>query len=357
MKKLYIIFIALFLLSFPALGGYIFASGNREFSENENRMLKTRDQISFDVLSGDFQKDIESYLSDQFPGRDGVVTAQTRLRRMLGRTDAGGAYFCGNGRLMQKITDADVDVAAVEKDAGRYARLAEKTGKPVTLCPVPSAGIALPDLLPTGAPMYHADALLSLIRNAAGAASVLDLRDALSGNEAFYYKTDHHWTSLGAYEAYRAIRESDGKQPAALDEFGVTTAAEDFRGSLFSKAPDDRIPGEPISIAKIDARVRVTADGEEITFYDRGALQTKDKYNVFLAGNHGIVIVENPDASGGGTLLLIKDSFANSLMQFLVHDYGKIIMIDERYAAVNPAQIAAEENVDEILVVKELSSF
>ena len=103
-------------------------------------------------------------------------------------------------------------------------------------------------------------------------------------------------------------------------------------------------------------KLKVTADGKEIPLYDMSAAGEKDKYKVFLGGNYGETTITG-GCNNGKTLLIIKDSFANSLVPFLTADYENIIMLDLRYYMGSAQQLAAERNVDEILFVCEMSSF
>ena len=103
-------------------------------------------------------------------------------------------------------------------------------------------------------------------------------------------------------------------------------------------------------------KLKVTADGKEIPLYDMSAAGEKDKYKVFLGGNYGETTIKG-GCNNGKTLLIIKDSFANSLVPFLTADYENIIMLDLRYYMGSAQQLAAERNVDEILFVCEMSSF
>ena len=354
MKKLRICYIAVYLLLLAGIGLWTLAGKDRAFSENENRMLKTRAEVSHQISDGSFQADLEVLLADQFPLRDEAVSLQAGVRAALGEREIGGAYICG-GRLLQKLTDGDVDWAKVEKDAKKYARLSSEPGVPVTLVPVPSAVCSLSDELPQGAPVYDLDRVYSILESKEGA-KVLDLRRVLRGDDSLYYRTDHHWTTRGAYAAYRLWCEAHGRTAPSWEELQPETVTKDFRGSLYSKAPLRRLSPEPMELIAVPAHLSVTADGQRIDFYDRAALETKDKYNVFLSGNHGLVVIENPDAPGG-TLLLVKDSFANSLAPFLIRDYRRIVMADERYAPVRLRDLAEQEQADEIAVVKEACNF
>ena len=356
MKWLQRIIPACFVLLLLLCGGVTLAKGDRSFSDNENRTLKTRSDVSKNVLDGSFQSDLNDYLSDQFLLRDVCTALQSKCKRLTGRRDIGGAYIGKDGHLFQKITERDVDRDQIVADAKRYARLQERTGLPLTLLPVPSAGIALQAYLPPHAAIYDYDGILALLRAQLPDADIVDVREDLTGGTS-YYRTDHHWTTEGAYLAYRRLLEHGGKSVPALDSFLPQTVTADFRGTQDSRVLDHSIPSDSIETIALPAGVGVVADGEGITFYDEAALQTKDKYSVFLSGNHGVVEIDNPQNAGGKTLLLIKDSFANAFVPFLIYHYAKIVMVDERYSMDLPAELSEQYGADEVLVVKEAAFF
>ncbi len=353
MKKL---FASLFVLFLLVTGAVIFAMGNRSFSENENRVLKTRSEISSDVFGGEFQKDIETFMSDQFPLRDFCTAVQSRIKVMLGRRDINGAYIADDGRLFQKIMPYEVDEKSVSRHASSYDALSAE-GLKVTLMPVPSAGTVFGDKLPKNAEMYSVEDVLEIIKENAPDSEVIDLRETLSNTGVgAYYRTDHHWTAYGAYEAYRAWCASNGETPFGFEELNHKPVTADFKGTLYSKVLDSRIEPEEIVAPYVPSSVRVKADGADIDFYNQSALETKDKYNYFLSGNHGIVEIDNPDG-GDRVMIVVKDSFANSLVGYLINHCRKIIMIDERYAFLNIADAAAEYGATDILAVKEVAFF
>ena len=345
------------LLVVLALAVIVFASTDLSFSENENRMLKTKDTISGRVIDGSFQSDLETYLSDQFPLRTFCTAMQTKIKLLLGRKDIGGAYIGSDGRLFQKITNSDISLSEIEAHAGKYARMSAAGQTPLCLLPVPSAGCMAPDLLPKNAQMYDHGSVIEAIQAEAPDAFICDLRDTMQGHTEYYYKTDHHWTTRGAYEAYLVWCKKNGLTALDWESLSPRTVTDSFRGTLYSKVLDPSIKGEDMQLIAVPDGLRVTADGEEIDFYNMQALETKDKYNVFLSGNHGIVEIENPDCDNDQTLLIVKDSFANSLVPFLIYHYQKIVLLDERYTAVVLSDFAESIGANEIAVIKEAAFF
>ena len=285
MKKTLLI---LFILIPAMIAASVFLLPNRAVSELENRSLTTKNTLSGDVLGGRFQTDLENLLSDQFPLRNGLAYLQAALRFALGQREIGGAYICKDGRLIQKITRADVNETALCLYADKIDRLARERKTYVMY--VPSAGAALKDALPKGAPMYDVDALYSALAARLPNAVAVDLRGVLTSPEC-YYKTDHHWTAYGAYLAYAAFCNAAGAAARPIESFALQTVSEDFRGTLFSKVPISKAVDE-IQLPQVPA-LKVSADGNNIDFYAFDALETTNGYQVFQGGNHGVVEIEN----------------------------------------------------------------
>ncbi len=171
----------------------------------------------------------------------------------------------------------------------------------------------------------------------------IDCLSFLSGHryQYIYYRTDHHWTSLGAYYAYAAAARQLGYNAYGLNAFNIETASSSFRGTLFSKTLDSTVTPDSIDyyhLASNEPTVKMTVfDGREQTEYDslfvRDYLAVKDKYSSFTGSNSPLITIET-DVDNGKSLLLIKDSYAHSLVPFLSKHYSKITMVDMRYINV-----------------------
>ena len=346
MKKFAVI---LFILLPLTVAAYIFIFPDRIVSERENRNLMTWNSLSKNITEGQFQSDFESYLSDQFPFKDKLIFVQTGLRIAAGQKDIGGAYICDGDRLVQKITDSDINKKSLISFADKVNNLA-KSNK-VYVMYVPSAEISLKSLLPAGAPVYNYDALYTQLCDRLCNAKMIDLKDSLQSADC-YYKTDHHWNAYGAYTAYAAFCRAKGETPKSIESFGLKTVTGDFRGTLFSKIPAVKTADEILLPQTCD--LIVTADGAKVDFYDMSALEITDKYRVFQGGNHGICEIVSKSSQSGKTLLILKDSFANSFVPFIVGDYSKIILLDDRYTFLSLEDYVKMTDPDEILVLREM---
>ncbi len=348
MKKALLV---LFILIPALIISAVFIKPDSAVSENENRSLETRESLSHDVLGGEFQSGLERLLSDQLPYRKSLVAAKSYCEYFLGKREIGGAYILGDKRLVQKITDADFSTSALISYADTVNKIAETV--PTYVMYVPSAEVCLRGSLPYGAPTYDYVGLYTQLQSHLGNAETVEVRSLLQGREDAFYQTDHHWNYDGAYLAYQqwcSVHNSD------CASFERRTVAEDFRGTLYSKTLLGGAPYDIIKVPVLTDEITVTADGKEIDFYDLSALDTKDKYNVFQGGNHGIVTIENKSCKNGKTLMILKDSFANSFVPFIVRDYGKIIMLDQRYTFVSLEDFVRETKPDEVAVIREITN-
>lgn len=354
MKKLYIGFICLFLAIIVLPTALIFLSPDREFSDNENRMLQTAPTLNLDtILDGNFQSELSKYLSDQFPARDLWTEVGTKAKLLVGFRDIGGAYICDDGYYVEKITDEDYSTELYEENLGIIKDFIDYCGVDATVALVPAAGTVLSDKLPANAKMYDPSAMFETAKDCLASSAFLpDIHAALSehSDEYIFYRTDHHWTTHGVLIAYESIMSGHGSYVGE-----PRLVSDGFLGTTYSKTLDSSAVPDEVYIAPVSDTVKVYADGEDIEVYDMSALEKKDKYTVFFGGNKAQMIISG-GAQNGKTLLVIKDSFANSLAPFLTADYENIIMLDLRYYNGSVRGLVESANVTDILFIAEMSN-
>lgn len=354
MKKLYIAFIAIFLAVIILPGVYILAVPDKDFSDNENRVLQTAPELNGDtILDGSFQSKLSKYLSDQFPARDLWTAVGTKIKLSVGFSDIGGAYIGKDGYYMEKITDADFSLDRYRENLASIKSFIDASGLPSTVVLVPAAGTVLSDKLPANAQMYDPSLMYSVASDCLGdSARLPDLYSALRdhADEYIFYRTDHHWTTMGALIAYNCIMQDNGAYTGELQK-----VSDSFLGTTYSKTLDSAAKPDEVYIAPISDSLAVTADGKDIEVYDMSALEKKDKYTVFFGGNRAMMLISG-GAQNGKTLLVIKDSFANSLAPFLTADYENILMLDLRYYNGSVKSLLASAGVTDIMFVGEMSN-
>ena len=324
---------------------WLAAAPKKTFSENENRVLEPAPVPSLDsILDGSFMKSAENYVADHFPLRDTFVSLNTAGQLLLGKRDLaadysadpveGGVYFGRNHHLYEVLLP---DKTGIFRDnASALAVFAGKCGVPLTLLPVPSGSQEQPENLPYSAPdSSQRQEFEELKRAVEQKAKVVDLFSALSlkTGRDYYFKTDHHWNTEGAYVGYAALSKAMGFPCVPRSAFYYRTVPQPFYGTLYSKSvntwqkPDILI----LPYAKQNSSITQITNGKiHNGIYYTEYLKKKDKYSVYLGGNPAVTVVKNPEAKGG-KLLLLKDSFANSMIPYLSQSFSEIHLVDLRY--------------------------
>lgn len=323
-------------------------------SETENRTLAQWPAFSWETLKdGSYTEAVETYFVDQFPLRDKWTGLKARTEQLLGKREFNDVYLCDD-TLISKVETPDMEL--VEKSLAYIRRLADGTDAHVTLGLIPSAAEVWKEKLPAGAESWDQTALLT--------SSEIDFLSALSvhADEQIFYRTDHHWTTLGAFYGANALLESLGKEPLKKTDFTPETASSDFNGTLYSQSgihwlePDCMefwVPEEGLSVTSWRS-----GKPEEGSLYDRSYLTVKDKYSAFLGGNQPLCIIKNEHLPADtGKLLLIRDSYSDSLAPFLAQRFSEIHLLDLRQYRASAAQYAAENGIDEICVLYSVQNF
>ena len=359
------------VLFLVAVGVGSILAPDREFSANENRYLAEFPNISLDdILDCDFQDGLEEYLNDQILGRDMWITIKTAIQKAVGDTDIGGAYVGKDGYDFEKITSDDVDEKLVQRNIAQIQKFFETCSKSIdssrlSFLLVPTSGLILADKLPDNAPLFDQASIIEDVQQSMMDYNFIDVRAVLLENkeDGVYYRTDHHWTSLGAFLCYQQYASASGLGEVSLKDYTVTMVTEEFRGSLYSKILDYDSAYDSIQFYEktgSDASFVITLDGEEAEdFYQYDKLEEKDKYLFFFGGNYGEVVIERSDVntSNERNLLLVKDSFANAFAPFVAEDYDHVYMIDLRFFRGDMGAYMEENNITDVLVLYNVSNF
>ena len=344
-----------------------------EFSETENRYLGQRPKLTtVKLLDGSFMKDYETFITDQFPERSFFMGVKTAAERLRGRADDNGVYFGKEGYLFGKYDGALFESETAENNISAVAEFVklygDKFGKEhFKIALAPSSSEILKDKLPAYAPVYNQTGFIDKIKKEAGEDYVIDLGENLKkhADEYIYFRTDHHWTTLGAYYGYEAIAAGLGLEVQPLEKLKGETVSNDFLGTYDSKVNTGITGGvdaDSITIyssAEIDKAVMIWDNDKDKTFdsiYKMDALKGKDKYTVFFGGNHSVTDIKTENKTGK-TLLIIKDSFAHNLAPFLIKDYDRIIMLDLRYFNKSLKKYLTENEITDLLVLYSTPDF
>ena len=332
------------------------------FLDKENRPAASAPKPSVQALfDGTLTEDIEDYLIDRVPARENLMSLYAVICKAMGKTEVNGVYLCDDGYYIEE--------PGRDKDYGKLVNAvnALEEANPdvhfMVMTP-PTAVTVLADKLPDGAYAGsqredYQKIRASLNEDIAFIDCLPALEDAASAYQV-YYRTDHHWTTYGAFAAYLELCREEGFEVPGISDYNLEDVTDSFLGTVDAKVSDPS--ADPDTITTIDNNVPVTVEfpgHSEETLYNSKYLTERDKYSFFLDNiNDRIVITQQeplPSAKGK-TLLVIKDSYANCFVPFLTANYEKIIVLDTRYYMYGASSVIEAEGVTDCLVLYNLNT-
>ena len=344
---------------------------DRTVSELENTTLTQRPKVTAQILSSAglnrFFNDYTQYTKDQIPGRDAWISLQSFVETaLLQKTQSGGILLGDKGQMFDRTYGlVSSEERTLPRNIAAVASLAARCPGKVYVMVAPAASSIYPERVPAHAPLLQEESYLSQIQAAVEQAGgvYLPLEDALSAHkdEYIYYRTDHHWTTQGAYYAYSELCGALGLEP--FDRAAHTAVdVPDFYGTFYSRARTWNAQPDTLTYYDLDNPLTIytvtgpgmPTEGQTTGLYDLDKLDVYDKYAAFLHGNNGLSRVEG---DGEGRILVIKDSYANSFVPFLTANYAQIDVVDLRNYNYGLDGLIAENGYDQILVLYSFDSF
>lgn len=356
-----------FLIFIYGMALWFLFAPKTDYSSSEKRYLQEFPETSVEnIASGEFGSEFESYFADHFPSRNFWVGFNAYYNLEIGNNGASGVYKCDNGYLINKPVSTD---NKVEKNTNAIVKFKDNVDVPITVMFAPSTGYIADDVLPTVHDEYNDDTYFESASKTFenNGIAFVDLREtfkeAYNNGSQLYYKTDHHWTTEGAYTAYAQLCKNLATEPVAKESLNVEKY-DDFYGTTYSTSgfwltdPDTvEVWNNPENTDNI--KVTIT-EGTEVNEYDSmyfyDHIDEDDKYPVFIDGNHALTEITNSEAEGG-TIIVIKDSFSHCLAPFLAENYSKVILVDMRYYKQSVSNIVAQEKPEQILVMYGIDNF
>ena len=333
---------------------------DKDFSELENRNLSKLPQLSWEsIKEGDFMADAEDYTADHIVGRDFWVALKAWCERLSGKQENNGAYFAEGGALINRVENPDMD--KLMGSVGHINKLVGNVDVPVHFGIIPSSATIWADRLPNGAPT--ADELAIIEQLYANTDAIpLDMAGALleQKDNYIFYNTDHHWTSLGAFYGANAIFGALGMEQLSLGDYVPETVSQNFNGTTFSSsgvrwlAPDLMHTFVPEEGKKVTAYF--TGKPEEGQLYVEENLNKKDKYSFFLGGNQPLCVIES-EQTDAPKVLVIRDSYSDTLAPFLSEGFSEVHLFDVRYNLTPVSQYVKENNIDQVIVLYSFANF
>ena len=363
-KIIMVVLFAGILIILPILTFITLPSEPTPFSENENRYLAAFPEASVKTyLNEKFMTGFEDWFSDRFFGREQWIIAKNTTERLIGKIEING-IFTGDDRMIQlwKGYDSehiDKNLAAINKFAASNPDL------PVYFLLAPTSQEIYSGIMPASAPIGSQADLYEHCKEQLTDCRSINVFNMLKkhSDEYIYYRTDHHWTSLGAYYAYYEAAKAMGLKPLELSQFDIEHASSDFRGTLFSKTLDFGVTPDVMDyyhIKDADYGLKLTVNtGSELieqdSLYFREYLDVKDKYSSFMGPNSPLMTVET--GIEGPSLLIFKDSYAHSFIPFLANHYSKITVLDMRLNNMSVSSVVDISEYDSVLVLYNAITF
>ena len=374
---------------FALIGLLFFARPS--YSEDEKRNLTPFPSFTWDsFFSGEYFSQISLWYADTYPLREGMISVNSSIQSIYGDRDEqlitpvggtpapdggdvtdGGAVVQFEGIWLQKDTNTAFETYNFNKgNTDRYISLINLAGEKLN-------GKA--DVYDIVVPLHYTyrltDKQIAQIGSSDCAEAVDYIYSGLSDkvtsvdahsqlwahkDEYIYYRTDHHWTARGAYYAYVAFCKAKGTEPIALEDY-ERLQFDGFLGSLYANAnkptylkdnPDYVEAFVPMGTNKIQVTDK---NGNEQTYQvvnkntDTWYPAAGAKYNCFIAGDNPISEIHNPDINDGSSVVIIKESYGNAFVPFLVDSYEYVYVIDYRYYSGDLTTFVEENGVDDVI--------
>lgn len=360
---IFTLFIMLFCLMLGFFSLYGFFVPDRQMSENENRVLAAMPELTVSSLAdGSFMKNFESYLADQFPFRDEAIYIKSFFERLWGKSSENGVYIGKNGFLFEEPTQFNKEkMAAVAKSVNAFCK-SSKLNTVFALVPNSSYIYSeyLPDKLVLPDQLEQIAEFYKLLENDIIAIDTVSPLLKEKGSHGVFYKTDHHWTTRGAYSVFLEIADKL-KLDVKKDSFKFYNISNGFEGTLKAKSTfTASVDSVEICVPKKSAgtyymEISGVSQKYASCFFEK-KLEQKNKYEVFLGGNYEKLTV-NTSLLQGRKLIIIKDSFANCLIPMLTPYFSKIVVLDPRYMTEEVKKTIQEDDFTDLLFLYNANTF
>ena len=393
-----------------------------DYSESEKRELKEFPEFSIKaVLSGSYFDDISTWFSDTFPFREQLTKFNTSIKKLSGFDSIA---IHGDVDMGDEIPDAPLDVPATQppqttappettlppetteaedepkpniktqslgailvagNSAYEYYNFSSKLAPEFINCVNAIKGAAgnksnvYSLLIPTSMDITLHDSIRKDI-NSSDQKKALDYFNssfknvtAVSGiyeaekahkNEYTYFRTDHHWTALGAYYAYEEFAKAKGITPVPVSDYS-TVSFDGFLGTFYSSSgQSDALGRTPDTVTAYlpNNNVECTLTEESGKTYawdvvsDVTNYAQNLKYLTFIGGDQALVTIKNLDVHDGSTCLVIKESYGNAFVPFLIPHYENIYVIDPRHYGGTLSEFASGKEIDDIIFLANIST-
>ncbi len=351
-KVLRVILFFLIILIIPA---FTLLGKKETVSYNENKTL-----AEFPVLTVEswknrsFMTGMSDYFSDHFVFRENFIKLKNKIEVLIGKNEINGVFEY-NGNLIQLFKDTDYkltdrNIASLNKLKNKYNET------PFYFMPVVTSQEKFKNELPRYLNLDNESDYINYCFSKLEKIETIDVSREICDIEYSFYRTDHHWTTPAAYQAY--LKASGYLGITSLKNTEFKTVSNEFKGTLYSKTLNEKIQPDSIDVfaSETEFRFRIKDETYNSLYFEK-FLNEKDKYSYFLSGNHGICTIENPNINNNNKLLIIKDSYANCFVPFVAEHYSQVTLVDPRYSSHIQIKEINPSEYDAVLVLYNVSGF
>ena len=362
------IFFAIFMTVWVVIVIINFIWPKQVFSEEENRMLATIPRFSFEsFVNGEYLNGVNDYINDHFAFRNFYLKLNSWWEvSVMGKKENNGVYIGKDGYLFEKFEYNDS-----EKENGNtnvetilnFANKMKEQNVPTYFVLVPNSIYINSNKLPNNVEVPNQEEIINQIYDEAENTNNINVIESLkkeNKNKQLYFKTDHHINSDGAYVIYREYCKALNIAIKKIGDFNRVTVSNDFLGTFDSKAqllnqqPDELFVYKNENNTNIKEAIYDKQTTNSI--FNEEYLKGKDKYSYFLNGNNSRAIIKT-NVNNDKRLLVIKDSYAHIMSQFLCQDYSEVHFLDPRYTNFDYVEYAKENGITDVLFLYNVSTF
>lgn len=362
------IFFAIFMTVWIVIIVVNFIWPKQTFSQEENRMLATIPRFSFEsFVNGDYLNGVNDYINDHFAFRNIYLKLNSWWEvSVMGKKENNGVYIGKDGYLFEKFEYGEEEKEKVKNNASAISDFAETMQEidiPTYFALVPNSIYINSDKLPENVEVPNQEDIINTVYSNIKNTKNINVTSALkeeNKTKPIYFRTDHHMNSDGAYVVYREFCNTVNIQPVQIENFNKITVTNDFLGTFDSKAQLVNQTPDEIFVYKneINTNIEEAIYDKETTksIFNEEFLTGKDKYSYFLNGNNSKAIIKTK-VDNNKKLLVIKDSYAHIMSQFLCENYSEVHFLDPRYTNFDYKEYVQENGITDILFLYNVSNF
>lgn len=341
------------------------------FADTENRVLEQKPEFSMEsLIEGMYTNSYQNYVRDQFPFRNEFVSMRNYIEKFMMKKEINGVIVCEDDYYIESHKRENYTDEQAVKNVNELETFVEKyssmdTIKSISVEIVPTAQTVMTNKMTGTMYAFDQNEYISEIADKTGECfvdtfSVLKEHD----DEYIYYKTDHHWTTYGAYLVYKEWATKNNLNPVEMEQIDVKTVTKDFLGTINNKLnlkmSTDTIESYVVKDMNLTVSYNLSDEIKE-TVFEESFLEKKDKYGYFFGGNPGVVSITNNEASkennNDRNLLIIKDSYANCISNVYAANFENTYVVDLRYFNMSIEEFISEYQITDILVLYNVDSF